>query len=174
MAVEGARGLSRFFWGKVEFSKEWRGWSSGKMREGGETALLHRVARAAAVVSLKVWGVCPWLDREELRCTVARRDMQRRWYRSGVDSQVCMGRYIQKRLNSGQGEDRLKAAGGRAGQGRDTVEIARPLWHWAIALLPVPAAVKPRLAGFIFTREENENDEIRKIYRRRLSIALYY
>ena len=44
--------------------------------------------------------------------------MQRRWYRSGVevDSQVCMGRYIQKRLNSGQGEGRLKAAGGRAGQ----------------------------------------------------------
>jgi hypothetical protein len=71
-----------------------------------------------------------------------------------------MGQYIQKRLNSGQGEGRLKAAGGRT-------EIGRPLWHWALALLPVPAAVKPRLAGFIFTREENDNDEIRKIYRRR-------
>ena len=97
---------------KEEFSKEWRGWSRGKMREGGESALLHRLARAAAVWS-KVWGVCPWFGREMLRCTVTRHDMQRRWYRSGVDSQVCMGRYIQKRLNSGQGEGRLKAAGGR-------------------------------------------------------------
>lgn len=78
-------------------------------------------------------------------------------------SQVCMGQYIQKRLNSGQGEGRLKAAGGRT-------EIGRPLWHWALALLPVPAAAKPRLAGFIFTREEN--DEIRKIYRRSLSHSL--
>ena len=55
-AVEGARGLSRVFRGKEEFSKEWRGWSSGKMREGGETALLHRVARAAALCSGLKYG----------------------------------------------------------------------------------------------------------------------
>jgi hypothetical protein len=107
----------------------------------------------------KVWGVCPWFDRATLRWTV---DGNEARYATAVvqvwGSQDCMGQYIQKRLNSGQGEGRLKAAGGKT-------EIGRPLWHWALALLPVPAAVKPRLAGFIFTREEN--DEIQKIYRRR-------